>query len=512
MSQFLIVQGERASEWFVKGLDRFEALCGLRPAKKREDPGLCTAVFPTYFGGRGGAPDFVERPDGEWICGAGAWLYGGSAGAAALERMLGHSLWLDDIEGMYVLARADASGLSVFTDRTGTLHAFEATIDSHVLISTSSLVLAALTKPDWDQDSLREFLSYGNVFENRTLWRGITKLEPAREYRFQDGRLTSQQKYWELRDHVWDQSSERGSVKAMAEALVESVRAIAAVNDAPVFDLTGGFDSRAVIGAARNAVSTVVVGLENDADVRVARLIAQTYRHPFQRLDPPRIWEQDLPRALALCDGEYDLLEYARIAQVQSTLAKTFSASVNGSNGEICKGYWWELLFPFTGSKGRFDARKVAAGRFAAYSGVASTLAHRFPTTLIEHYTQVIERACQGWEGLPNTALMDNVYLTLRMQRWQGRIASSTCRLCIPVPPPHGDRPVGTRGFAGPESLRATADGTPGPEARRDSPGAGVSGVAAPPRYRAPFLAPAGRDRRKCDGEATSKTRATPAG
>jgi hypothetical protein len=52
---------------------------------------------------------------------------------------------------------------------------------------------------------------------------------------------------------------------------------------------------------------------------------------------------------------------------------------------------------------------------------------------VVEHFADIIRRANAGFSGHPNTAKMDNVYLTLRMQRWQGRIASATSRIwpCI---------------------------------------------------------------------------------
>ena len=40
-----------------------------------------------------------------------------------------------------------------------------------------------------------------------------------------------------------------------------------------------------------------------------------------------------------------------------------------------------------------------------------------------------------GLGTLPNTTQMDNVYLNMRMQRWQGRIASSTMRIWPCVSP-----------------------------------------------------------------------------
>jgi hypothetical protein len=42
------------------------------------------------------------------------------------------------------------------------------------------------------------------------------------------------------------------------------------------------------------------------------------------------------------------------------------------------------------------------------------------------HFAGVIERTNAGLAGFPNTFQMDHAYLMMRMQRWQGRIASST--------------------------------------------------------------------------------------
>jgi hypothetical protein len=114
-------------------------------------------------------------------------------------------------------------------------------------------------------------------------------------------------------------------------------------------------------------------------------------------------------------------------------LAREFDSSINGSNGEIAKGYWWELLFPFTGQRGHFDPRMVASRRFVPEGEIPGLLAQEFREDLPELFAGIIRRANVGLENHPNTALMDNVYLRLRMQRWQGRITSATSRIwpCI---------------------------------------------------------------------------------
>ena len=48
---------------------------------------------------------------------------------------------------------------------------------------------------------------------------------------------------------------------------------------------------------------------------------------------------------------------------------------------------------------------------------------------LVSHFSTMIDRANIGLENFPNTVQMDHAYLRLRMQRWQGRLASGTNQL-----------------------------------------------------------------------------------
>jgi len=110
-------------------------------------------------------------------------------------------------------------------------------------------------------------------------------------------------------------------------------------------------------------------------------------------------------------------------------LAGQFDISINGSFGELARGYWWELLFPHTGECRPLPARKVAAGRYAVGSFDLGLFPQECRVDLVSHMTGVVERAVQGLADRPNTLQMDQIYLRMRMQRWQGRIASSTNRI-----------------------------------------------------------------------------------
>ena len=450
MGQFFIVQGadgQVVRQWFAAGLAAYRALGGLEPCDQAVCGNTAAATFQPLAAP--GLPIVRGPRPGAWILGAGCPFDGPNGGAHGLRSLSskllgGESLEsapletrLEDFDGSAAIACHDASGaLALITDRLGTLHVYRVQAGACTLFSTSSLVLAALTRPDWDTVSWREFLATGTVFEQRTLFRGMEKLPPARVLLLRDGCERWARTYWSPATAMYDRAPFRGDVPALAAALEKAVDTIGRNFPRPVMDLTGGFDSRVLLAALLRSgqdFATVVNGDAGDADVQTAGLIAGAFglQHTHQTVAPesPAEWWERAKASLPLCDGEYDVLLYARPYTAHTRLAQRFQISINGSNGELIKGYWWELLLPFIGSRGHFDEREVAAKRFVFAGEPRALFAFRPDEDLADHFAGVIRRANARLSDYPNTAKMDNVYLTLRMQRWQGRIASATSRI-----------------------------------------------------------------------------------
>lgn len=441
MGQFFIAQGADQRillELRGKALRAFHSLAGLTPSAE-QTVADCVAIKFAKLNGSGSGI-LVDEATRSWVCGAGTFLTREQYGDAALSLMLAcgaSAPLLSEWNGIFALAAFDGrtSELSIVTDRLGSLHIYKAAVAGCILISTSSLVLAAIARPEWDVVACREFLTTGTVFEQRSLFQGIEKFPPAAIVRFRGGEEVARTRYWSLHSIAYRDTSFRTCVHELTSALKGSLQAIARHLPRPMMDLTGGFDSRALAGSMLSAglnFDTIVNGHPGDGDVVIAGRIAGErklrHRHHTRRAQRPQQWWDNAKAALPLCDGEIDLLSYAPTMEVQRELCAGFDATLNGSNGEICKGYWWELLFPKTGARGCFDARKVAAQRFA-YAGDPALLSHRFDQSLTEHFAGILTRNNAGLENHPNTAQMDNVYLGVRMQRWQGRIASATARI-----------------------------------------------------------------------------------
>lgn len=448
MGQFIAAIGPDANvarSLLSRLLPACEQLFGQSVSGRRENEHCAIASFArTAVEDESGQIASIE-PNGGWYLGVGTWTCPGNdlhAWARTCQRT-DIADRIRRLDGGFAVMISDAQGdkIDIATDHIGQLHVYRRPVGEATLISTSALALSLVADPGWNITSVREFLATGTVFGTRSLFSGIEKLEPATVLEFREGREYRLRHHWSAVDHIDAIPDTPTAIDEFGAAVESSMSALFSRYKAPIMDLTGGFDTRILLGCALRVAptqtpSTAVVGTEDSPDVIAARRIADEFGLDHRRIDPAEksanAWWEQAETTLALTDGEYSSLEYADILHVQQQLAGPFDVSINGSAGGFIRGNWWELLWPHIGEKGRFDARRLARARFATQTGSDKLLATRFPVALDEHFAAIIEQANRPFVHSRNTACIDNAYLILRLQRWQGRLASATnrCRPC----------------------------------------------------------------------------------
>ncbi|MBI3756933.1 MAG: hypothetical protein HY267_03050 [Deltaproteobacteria bacterium] len=441
MGNFLILvsraeQQDDAERFFIAGLEHFRQVKMASPNGLLRTSWVRAAAFARLNGS--GTPLVTDPYTASGLLAVGSWFHRDGYSVGSEERLLkrygevGAEQLGRELEGFFTIVVIDASGkeVVVITDLIGSCHAFVRPLRNALAISSSSFILASLDTITLDPVASQEFLYTGNIYEDRTLYQEVRKLGPATVFHFAEGAVRSQQQYWRFADLTAESLDGDEAVEKLGETLSEAAQRIGQAFASPVCDLTGGYDSRALVAAFQTAgvrFATTVSGPEESADVRVSRQLAKLLGVTHLRHEAPAVISfATARRSFALTDGEYDLLEYSRIAYVHNSLSQQFDISLNGSFGEVARGYWWELLFPHAGERRPLNARQLAQLRFAAAKSETSLFPPELRLSLANHFTEVVERTNSGLSHFPNSFQMDHVYLTMRMQRWQGRIASST--------------------------------------------------------------------------------------
>lgn len=444
MANFLVFISSRFSSpgtepLFQLGLVRARSLKSQVSNDILERDWACAATFARI--NNSGAPIAHDLRTGSWLLAVGTWCHTNGYASGAEERLLQHYLEVGpqrlarELEGFFNVVIGDARTREVLliTDVIGSCHAFMRTLPEGIALAGSSLLLAGLGGVQLDAVACQEFVRIGVIYEDRTLYREVRKLGPATVFKFAQGALQAQQRYWEMGEIAERRLNANDAAAALWDTSIAAARKIAGSSGRIVCDLTGGYDSRALAGVLLGAgvdFSTTVSGAPESADVRVSRELAQLTGLPHEVQAPGEaISFQHLNDALTLTDGEYDIVEYARIMQIHRRLMQRFDISLNGSFGEVARGYWWELLFPRIGAREPLHADLLARKRFAATDQGAALFTSQVRVNLDDHFTAVIARLNAGLSAAPNTLQMDHTYIMLRMQRWQGRIASSTDQL-----------------------------------------------------------------------------------
>jgi hypothetical protein len=405
-----------------------------------------TATFSTdfshiaVFGGLADADVSiaVDPGSGTWLFTTGTWIHDDPSIVTDSQLLLrymhhGPDGLAREMQGFFVVVAGDRRNhrVVVITDLIGSCRAYVRNMVDSVALSGSSLLLAALREAVLDPIGCQEFLGCGIVYEDRSCYVDVRKVAPASVSIYSPDGSTRSSRYWNMAELTPESIRGDEAVARFSDQLIESTGRIARRFGNPVCDLTAGYDSRGLVAGLLSAgacFTVTVSGQEDSPDVMISRELAEIAG--LQHLhSPPRSVPtmSDLNSALQLTHGEYDVVDYARIMATHRSLSERFDISLNGSFGEVARGYWWELLFPRLGIRG-LDYEMVARARFApAFDNLA--MAQTLRVDPVAHFTAIARRTNSGLENHPNTSQMDHLYLMMRMRSWQGAIASSTNRL-----------------------------------------------------------------------------------
>jgi asparagine synthase (glutamine-hydrolysing) len=168
-----------------------------------------------------------------------------------------------------------------------------------------------------DPRGLGEFIAFGAVLENRTLFEGIQVLPQASAWVFRNGALESKGSYfhpreWEEQETLDPESYYRELRKAFTQNLPRYLNG----HEPIAMSLTGGLDTRIIMAWQKSQPGSLpcyTFGsmFRENQDVRVARRVSRACNQPFQVITAGEEFLAQFPhyaeRAVYLADGCVDV-------------------------------------------------------------------------------------------------------------------------------------------------------------------------------------------------------------
>lgn len=455
MSCFFVVSApadfrKNATETFDLGLRSARDLLGSQPRQIFRGEGMLAATFCRRDGSGG---EMALEPNGTGcLLTSGTWFHrGGASDATDLLlhlREVGHTSVARQLDGTFVVVDLDVRECKVtaFNDILGTGRCYVRELaNGAVALSGSSLLLAALAPADLDPLGAQEFLYIGDIYENRTLFRDVEKLGPAGSVIVTGNEVERPARYWSVAELEPESLSGPAALDAVRTALEDAARQIQRGFDNPICDLTGGYDSRTLVShflSASVPCSAAVTGWPSDPDVMTSSALATAAGLDLEIVPPQsRVTFDRVKETLGWTDGEYDMLSFRRISDVHLRLSGAFDLSVNGSGGELARGYRYELARPGFSERRPLDARRVARRRFATETHDASIVPSALRIDLVDHVADMVDRMVRPLHDRPRYFQLDHAFNELILGGWHGRIAASTDRI-RPLASPFMFRPT----------------------------------------------------------------------
>lgn len=306
---------------------------------------------------RSGADDIVDPTDHAACAGALAAALAARDSDAALARL----------DGRFVAVAhdADAGTVSLIADRLGHRFLFWAVVDGMLVWSTmlGSLIAVPGFEPRIDSRAVREFAHFGHLLKDRTWFVGVEAVSPGTVLTFdlRTGRVSRRRYWWwdELR-RLDSPPDEAEAARELARLFREAVEARCAGRGRLGVYLSGGLDSRAVIGAlAGRPVKALSFGVRDCLDVQIAERVCERLAIPLATYELTAAnWLAPRVPAVWRTGGMVNLAHLHGIEAVDLA-AELFDVGFEGWGGDdIMRGDCLQTPEVFD----RFDRARVIAG------------------------------------------------------------------------------------------------------------------------------------------------------
>lgn len=328
------------------------------------------------------------------------------------------------LRGAYLLLvqNKQSGSCYVLVDNSGLYHVFY----SDTAISTSFLGLSSfhgLRESDMDPETLVEFLHYGYVSFDRTLFQNIRKLPP------EEIACVSPISGISL---IPKSLPSLGSPApcSLEEFLRDLTGCISA--ERVSVDLTGGMDTRfltILLHYFGLDFEVAIRGYDDDYEVQIAREVADALGKPLYVCHPLiDDLEVQLPTVLDICDGLFDVVRSYGALQLQRERAKRgITLMLSAGGGELYRDNFWLQDLPFYSRK-RANLERFCSFRLLPTDPNHSHLAGKYGD-ISRGYRKRFLRDLSRYEVPGNTQTYDRIIYRVRYRELLGRYLTNHSRV-----------------------------------------------------------------------------------
>lgn len=208
-----------------------------------------------------------------------------------------------------------------------------------------AIAIASGSELTVDQHSFDCFMERGFLLEDHTWFADIELIAPATvvEYDYQNDQLT-QSLYWRWSEIKQQQLSFNDAVDQAAELMIRSVKARFDPDDNQGVSLSGGLDSRLIVGIVNQLWpdyegTAFTFGMQNCADISIAREVMQLlpkWQHQI-RIFTDNNWFTPRLEKIYLSDGMLDM-QHMHGSEFLAEISTKYQIDVNGYAGDAVLG------------------------------------------------------------------------------------------------------------------------------------------------------------------------------
>lgn len=296
--------------------------------------------------------------------------------------------------------------------------------DRSLLAGPEVAALACATPPlqEIDPVAVCEFLIFASYYNDRTLFPAISKLPPASVMSLGPDSVAIR-RYWHIRiEPDKDPGSEDEWVKEALALFNQSTHRLLANRERPFLYLSGGLDSRMILGGLREngfRIPAVTYGTEEGDDAPIARQLAQHCGLPFTYLPISTAHPEDhFVDAALRADCRAETVDTPSLGLMQDQLAETYDQFIQGDKSY----YGYHAATP--------DEALIQAGVFSF--AFANRLGDLLDPAIFRHARGSIEHTLgdvrSAGRNLDAQDLRDKVYFEQRLFNRQNAFSAANLR------------------------------------------------------------------------------------